>query len=140
MNDRFRRLQILCFAILMSVIMVNVLLAILLSGGNLKPEPVSPDLPIILFAVGLALLVSSGAVKRAVFKRADAEGFDGDPGKVFTAYQTATILAFALREAGGLIGFILGLLTGNPWWSWGLGGAAVIVMIFDWPKREHLGS
>jgi tellurite resistance protein TehA-like permease len=139
MNERFRRLQILCFAILMSVVMVNVVLMILLISEGLQPKPVPPNLPIILFAIGLTLLVSSGAVKRAVFKRADAEGFDGDLGKVFSAYQTATILAFVLREAGGLIGFILALLTGNPWWSWGLGGAAVIAMIFDWPKREQLG-
>jgi len=139
MNERFRRLQILCFAILTSVVMVNVVLTILLISGDLQPKPVPPNLPIILFAVGLALLVSSGAVKRAVYKRADAEGFDGDLGKVFNAYQTASIIAFALREAGALLGFILALLTGNPWWSWGLGGAAVIAMIFDWPKREQLG-
>jgi hypothetical protein len=139
MNERFRRLQILCFAILMSVVMVNVVLTILSISGDLPPKPVPPNLPVILFAIGLTLLVSSGAVKRAVFKRADAEGFDGDLGKVFNAYQTATILAFALREAGALLGFILALLTGDPWWSWGLGGAAVIAMIFDWPKREQLG-
>jgi hypothetical protein len=139
MTDRFRRLQIVCFAILTAVVLVNVVLVILLTSGNLKPTPISPNLPIVLFVIGLALLVSSGAVKAAVFKRADAEGFDGDLGKVFSAYQNANITAFALREAGGLIGFILSLTTGNPWWSWGLGGAAVIAMIFDWPKREHLG-
>jgi hypothetical protein len=139
MSDRFRRLQIVCFAVLTAVVMVNVVLAILRASGNLDPKPLPPNVPIILFAIGLTLLVSSGAVKAAVFKRADAEGFDGDPGKVFNAYQTATLIAFALREAGGLIGFILALLTGNLWWSWGLGGAAVIAMIFDRPKREHLG-
>jgi hypothetical protein len=26
-----------------------------------------------------------------------------------------------------------------PGWSWGLGGAAVIAMVLDWPKRVHLG-
>lgn len=139
MNDRFRRLQIVCFAILMAVVMVNVVLAFLLASGNFDPKPLPPNLPYILFAIGLVLLVSSGAVKAAVFKRADAEGFDSDLGKVFAAYQNATLIAFALREAGGMIGFILSLLTGNPWWSWGLGGAAVIAMVFDWPKRERLG-
>jgi len=139
MDDRFRRLQIVCFAILMAVVMVNVVLAVLLASGDLAPKPLPSNVPYILFSIGMALLVSSGAVKAAVFKRADAEGFDGDLGKVFAAYQNATLIAFALREAGGLIGFILSLLTGNPWWSWGLGGAAVITMIFDWPKRERLG-
>jgi hypothetical protein len=139
MDERFRRLQILCLAILIAVVMVNVVLGVLLASGNLEPKPIPPSLPIVLFAVGLVALVSSGAVKRAVYKRADAEGFDGDPGKVFNAWQTATIIAFALREAGALIGFVLSMLTGNPWWSWGLGGAAAIAMILDWPKREQFG-
>jgi hypothetical protein len=30
-------------------------------------------------------------------------------------------------------------MTANPWWSWGLGGAAAIAMVVDWPKQEHLG-
>lgn len=93
-----------------------------------------------LVAVGLALLVAAPSVKRAIFKRADAEGFDGDPEKRRAAWQKATIVAFSLREAGGLIGFALAVNTGNSWWAWGLGGAALIAMAMDWPKREHLAS
>jgi hypothetical protein len=92
-----------------------------------------------LVAVGLALLVAAPAVKRAIFKRADAEGFDGDAKGRAAAYQKATIVAFALREAGGLIGFVLTAITGSSWWAWGLGGAALIAMAMDWPKRENLG-
>jgi len=87
-----------------------------------------------LAAVALALLVAAPSVKRAIFKRADAEGFDGDPEKRRAAWQNATIVAFALREAGGLIGFMLAAITGNSWWAWGLGGAALIAMALDWPK------
>jgi hypothetical protein len=93
---------------------------------------------LVLFAMGLALLVAAPAVKRAIFKRADAEGFDGDQEKRRAAWQKATIVAFALREAGGLIGFVLSAITGNSWWAWCLGGAALIAMAMDWPKREHL--
>jgi len=92
-----------------------------------------------LAAVALALLVAAPSVKRAIFKRAEAEGFDGDPEKRRAAWQKATIVAFALREAGGLIGFVLTAITGNSWWAWGLGGAALIAMAMDWPRREHLG-
>ena len=89
-----------------------------------------------LAAVALVLLVAAPAVKRAVFKRADAEGFDGDPEKRRAAWQKATLVAFALREAAGLIGFVVAAITGNSWWAWGLGGAALIAMVMDWPKRE----
>ncbi|HSU81295.1 MAG TPA: hypothetical protein VLR69_02695 [Thermoanaerobaculia bacterium] len=139
MTDRFRQLHILCGAILSGLVLVNVVLIVLLRSGSIGPVPLPQTIPIPLFAIGLALLVASPAVKGAVFKRIGAEGFGGDKDKIFAAYQTSNIIAFALREAGGLIGFALSLLTANVWWSWGLGGAAVIAMIFDWPKREHLG-
>jgi len=139
MTDRFRQLHILCGAILAGLVLVNAVLIVLLKSGSIVPAPLPPTIPIILFMIGLALLVASPPVKGAVFKRIGAEGFGGDTDKIFAAYQTSNIIAFALREAGGLIGFILSLLTANVWWSWGLGGAAVIAMIFDWPKREQLG-
>jgi hypothetical protein len=139
MADRFRQLHVLCGAILAALVLVNAVLIVLLRSGSVTPAPLPQAVPMILFAIALALLVASPAVKGAVFKRIGAEGFGADQEKIFSAYQTSNIIAFALREAGGLIGFILSLLTANYWWSWGLGGAAVIAMIFDWPKREHLG-
>jgi len=139
MTDRFQQLQILCGAILSGLVLVNVVLIVLLSSGSITPAPLPSALPMILFAMALVLLVASPAVKAAVFKRFDAEGFSGDNNKIFAAYRTSVIVALAFREAAGLLGFMLSLLTANPWWSWGLGGAAVIAMVFDWPKREHLG-
>jgi hypothetical protein len=137
MLDRIRNLQIVCGGVVLGLVLVNAVLFI--ARGKLPPAPIPGIVPIVLFLVGVAILVAAPAVKGAVYKRADAEGIQGDLGKVFAAYRKATLMAFALREAGGLIGFVLSILTGNPWWSWGLGGAAVIAMLFDWPQREHLG-
>ena len=137
--DRFRNLTIICIALAMSVVLTNLLLTFLFFSGQLPPAELPKPAAVAIFAVALTLLVSSPAVKGAIFKRADAEGFDGDPNRRFTAFQTAYIAAFAMREAGGLLGFILALLTANPWWSWGLGAAALIAMIFDWPKPQALG-
>ena len=138
MLDRIRSLQIVCGAIVLGLLLVNAVLLILLARG-LTPVPIPKTVSIVLFAAGVALLVAAPAVKGAVYKRADAEGIQGDLGKVFAAYRKATLIAFALREAGGLIGFVLSILTANPWWSRGLGGAAVIALALDWPRREHLG-
>lgn len=137
--DRFRNLTIICRALTMSVVLVNLMLAFLLFSGSLPPAAIQKPAAVAVFAVALTLLVASPAVKGAVFKRADAEGFEGNPDRRFAAYQTAYMVAFAMREGGGLLGFILALLTGNPWWSWGLGAAALISMITDWPKPQALG-
>ena len=137
--DRFRNLNIICFALTMSVVLVNLLLTSLFFSGQLPPTGIQKPVAVAIFAVALTLLVASPAVKGAVFKRADAEGFEDNPARRFAAYQTAYIAAYALRESGALLGFILALLTGSPWWSWGLGAAALISMIFDWPKPQALG-
>lgn len=137
--DRFRNLTIICAALAMGVVMVNVALIILQASRSLPPPELPEPAGIAIFAVAVTLLAASPAVKGAVFKRADAEGFDGDAGRRFAAFQSAYIVAFAMREAAGLLGFILALLTGNLWWSWGLGGAALIAMAMDWPKRQALG-
>ena len=128
----FRNLRIVCFALLASVVMVNVVLTILYATGQLPVQEVKKMVPLIFFTLALLLLVSSPAVKRALLKRSGAEYLD--PSERAGDYMSANIIAFAMREGAGLMGFVLSLLTGNPWWSWGLGGAAAIAMIVDWPR------
>lgn len=141
MLDRIRNLQIACGAILLGLVLVNLALFLVLGvlGRKLRPAAIPGAVPVVLFLVGVGLLVAAPAVKGAVYKRVDAEGIHGDLGRVFAAYRTATLAAFALREAAGLLGLVLAVITANPWWCWGLGGAAVVAMLFDWPKKEHLG-
>lgn len=130
----FRTLRIICFALLASVVLCNVVLTILYTTGQLPGKEVKKMVPLIFFALALIFLVSAPVVKRALLKRSGAEYLDimeraGD-------YMSANIIAFAMREGAALMGFVLSLLTGNPWWSWGLGGAAVLSMIVDWPKGQ----
>ncbi len=139
MIARALRLQIICGSMAFGLLLLNGVVTLLYASGELRSSGLPASVPLVLFAVGLALLVASPAVRGAIFKRADAEGFGGDSGRWFAAYQKATLVAFALREVAGLIGFVLAVLTGNPWWSWGLGGAALIAMAMDRPRREHLG-
>ncbi len=119
----------------MSLVMLNILLTVLLASGSLTPKTLPQAVPLGMFCLSLVLLVFAPAVQRAILKRYEAEG---DPGALATGYSTATLVAFALREAAGLLGFLLALLTANPWWSWGLGGAALIAMVMDRPRWARL--
>ena len=130
----FRTLRIICFALLASVVLVNVVLTILYVTGDLPRTEVKKAMPLIFFSLALILLAASPAVKRALLKRSGAEHAPLDVSDRAGDYMSANIIAFAMREGAGLMGFVLSLLTGNPWWSWGLGAAAVIAMIVDWPK------
>jgi hypothetical protein len=80
MQDRHRQLLIVCGAIGLSLFMVNVVFTFLYLSRPLPGSDVSQALPLVLFSLGLVLLGAAPAVKRAVFKRADAEGFYGNPG------------------------------------------------------------
>ncbi|HEX4961942.1 MAG TPA: hypothetical protein VF173_13965 [Thermoanaerobaculia bacterium] len=133
--SRARRPQIVCGAMAASVLAVNVIVIILWLSGSLPPKDLSQAVSLAIFAVILLLLVAASSVKRAVLKRFEAE-FEGDRSRWEAALGTATILAFALREAAGLLGFALALLTGNPWWSWGAGGAALLAMFMDRPLDQ----
>ncbi len=133
--NRYRQLVILCSAIALSLVMVNVVLTLWISD-SLPPKTALPQAVLLgMFALSLMILVAAPSIQRAILKRYEAEG---DPGALATGYTTATIVAFALREAAGLLGFLLALLTGNPWWSWSLGGAALIAMVMDRPRRAML--
>jgi hypothetical protein len=135
-TNRYRQLVIVCSAIGMSLVMVNVVLTVLLITGSFPPKASLPQaVSVGMFCLALALLVFAPAVQRAILKRYEAEG---DVEALAAGYTTAVIVAFALREAAGLLGFVLALLTGNPWWSWGLGGAALLAMVMDRPRRAML--
>jgi hypothetical protein len=136
--DRFRRIAIVCGAQALGLLILNGVLTVLYVSGNLPAAPLSSRISLTLFAIGILLLVAAPGAQGAIFKRLGAEGFS-DSGAWITAYSTATLVAFALREAAGLIGFVLAVITGSPWWSWGLGGAALLAMALARPRREHLG-
>lgn len=140
-HQRFRTLAIVCAAIAMGVVLVNLVLVFLHVSGSLPASGMSGDVALAFLVVSLLLLLAGPAAKRAIFKRFQAEeGFENGLEPRLNAYVRGTIVSFALREAASLLGFVLALLTGNPWWSWGLGGAALIAMYVDRPRLEDLGA
>jgi hypothetical protein len=93
-----------------------------------------------LLVTAVVLLVAAPAVMRAIYKRADAEGFGGGRDRALAAYAAATLAAFRLRALAALLGFGLAVATGDRAWSWGLGGAAAVAMLLGWPRRGEVGG
>ena len=140
-QPRFRTLAVVCGAIALSLVMVNAVIAVLWVAESPPAGAVSRDVSLAGVVVALLLLAAAPTARRVVFKRAQAEeGFERDPAARLNAYARGMILGFAMREAAGLIGFVLALLSGNPWWSWGLGVTALAAMFADRPRREDLGA
>lgn len=57
---------------------------------------------------------------------------------VAARFQSGTIAGFALREAPGLLGLVLSLLSGTLPWALGFAGASLAAMALAWPKRGDL--
>jgi len=131
--DGTRKLRIVCGALALSVVLMNVVITYLWLTGSLPPKILPESEVLGMFAAALVLLVAAPSVKRAVLKRTEAE-FEGDRERWTAAWINATLFAFVLREGAGLLGFVLALLNGNPWWSWATGAAALLAMFVDRPQ------
>jgi hypothetical protein len=80
-------------------------------------------------------------LKRALFKRAEADGFGaGDAGtsRWLAAHRTATVVALAVRESAAVAGFVLAVVTARPLWSYLFSALAVVAILIDWPRRGEL--
>lgn len=139
LEARLRRLQNACGAMLLAIGALNVVAFLIPWMQPGKPASFPNVLVTTLLVTAVVLLVAAPAVMRAIYKRADAEGFEGDRGRALAAYAVATLAAFRLRGLAALIGFGLAVATGDRGWSWGLGGAAAIAMLLGWPRRGELG-
>ena len=131
--ETVRRFQIVCGALAVSVVLINAVLTFLWLTRALPPKPLPQAGVLALFALALVLLVAAPAVKRAILKRTEAE-FEGDRERWTASWINATLTAFTMREAAALLSFILALLSGNPWWSWGTGAGALLAMFVDRPR------
>jgi hypothetical protein len=128
-----RQLRIVCGALALSVVLMNVVITFLWLSRSLPPKLLPESEILGMFASALILLVAAPSVKRAILKRTEAE-FEGDRGRWIAAWINATFIAFGLREGAALLGVVLALLNGNPWWSWSTGAAALLAMFVDRPR------
>lgn len=131
--DPSQRLRIVCGALALSVVLMNVVITFLWLSGSLPPKTLPESEILGTFAAALLMLVAAPSIKRAILKRTEAE-LEGDRDRWLLAWSIATLFAFALREGAGLLGFVLALLNGNPWWSWAAGAAALLAMFVDRPQ------
>lgn len=133
------QVQMVVAAIAGSVSLLAGVTFLLANAGKLHPLGADGDkIQLILAPLAVALLGIAPALKRALFKRAEAEGFGDDVGRWLAAHRTAVLVASALREGAALLGFLMGLLTGQALFSYLFSGLALATLIFDWPKAGDL--
>ncbi len=140
-EQHLAQVQIVTAMIGSSVALLAGVTFLLAATGKLRAVAAdSETIQLVLAPLAVALLGLAPALKRALFKRAEAEGFDGDTGRWLAAHRRSVIVAAALREGTALLGFFMSLLSGQARWSYLFSALALVTLILDWPKAGELGE
>jgi hypothetical protein len=139
-EGRLRILNVICFALAASVGLYMAIAWLVLEVVGFEAPLASGVgyLPQLLSLLGFLPLILAPLVSGSLLKKISTADQETSPEQVGTAFQTATVVGFALRESGAVVGLVLSLLTGQLFWCLALGGASLLAMMMGWPRREHL--
>jgi hypothetical protein len=130
-----RRLRVIAGGVALGIVMAVGVLGLMHAAGSAEDvavgEAMEPVLGVIILLAAV-LLVAAPFVERALLSRGTA-----DP---VQRYQTAKIVSLALRETVGLLGFVVGLLSGSLLWAAALAGASLLAIAIAWPRPADLAS
>ena len=136
MNDAMIRPVVAIWAALN----LGVALYVVVAAGLIATEMVEPvglDLGIVrAVSLGIVAYMAGGLlIRRAMLARLPEE-----PGARTAQYRSATLIALALMESGGLVLITLGLLSGSLTWVVGGGSASIVMMLLTRPSQAELDS
>jgi len=137
-------LNVVCGALVVSVA-AFAMVAWFVSSGSGDQTSIGPPVPravafFVLF-VGIALLVAAPAIHKKTLERVVAHQRPDERAiTVLESFRLATLISFILREGAAIVGLMLTLLTNEPMWCYVLCAAAVVGMIWGWPRAEQLSG
>ncbi len=125
-------LRVICLAMIVGVVILGAVGAVLVRTGTVRPEAFPAAGTWSLAGVALLQLLLAPVLERRIAAGGGAASAAADRARRAVGGK---IVGFALREAAGILGVVLGLLTGELRWILGLGGLAVATMLLAFPRR-----
>lgn len=129
-----RQLQVMTLALLSGMLLFGAVVAGLSLSGATAPAPAQPLLRIGAAVAGLLLLVTAQVVG-PLMSRTTAHATAPE---VARSLWTGVVVAMALREGAGLLGGVVGFVTGDLLVMTALLVAAVVTMLLGVPGREEI--
>jgi len=139
-EQRSRVLSILCRSFFGSlVVYVGIAWFALRQGAvtTARAFDLPAVVPVALTAVAVMVLFSAEAMSRRILARASQSAAAGEPETLLNAYQSSTIVGFAMREGAAVIGLALTFLTASIVWVTALGAASATAMLIAWPRKDR---
>lgn len=131
-----RQLLFLTLALAGGVVTFGVVVAGLYLAGREPAMPLEPSLRIGVVVLGVALLGAAQLVGQALAR--PAPGATAASAETAEKIRTAVIVAMGMRESVGLLGSVVGLLTGELLLMSALVAASAATMIFGVPGRDEV--
>jgi hypothetical protein len=92
----------------------------------------------VIAVVALGMIPAAEVSSRTLRNRASPAHQALTPQEALQAYSQATIVGFALREACGVIGLTLSILTADWLWAVLLSFVALVAMLAAWPRPHSV--
>jgi hypothetical protein len=121
-------------ALVGGVVGLGVVVAVLNLGGRVPSMTLAMPMRAGIAVFGVALLGAAQVVGHSLFRPTSQAGAEITVEKI----RTGVIVAMGLRESVGLLGSVLGLLTGELLLMSGLVAASAATMILGLPGRDEL--
>ena len=138
-NDKIDRqiktLQVLCIAFASSLLIyAGLAWALVEMAGFQALVQLDSTITATLAVAALGLLPAAEVTGRTLRNKAATAHQGADPDVALQAYSQAVIIGFAMREACGVTGLVLSLLTGDWLWAAALSFLALVAMLVAWPR------
>lgn len=130
-----RRLRIVWAAMVGGTLAYTAVVYVLLSNGTVDMAVFGRDVMNVVGAVVMLQMVAAVVLRRRLVAVIPD---DAEPELRQARYGSATIIALALMEGGGLLVITFGLMTGSATWVLAGGGAAAVLMLMARPSEEEM--
>jgi len=138
-EQQIRVLQTLSIAFVVSLLIYAALAWALVEVVGLEPTvELDATVTAVIAVVALGMLPAAEVASRSLRNRTAPTHEPVAPQVALQAYSQSTIVGFAMREACGVIGLTLSILTANWLWAVVLSLIALAAMLMAWPSSHSV--
>ena len=130
-----RQLRIVWGAMIGGTVTYTAVVYVLTATGTVEMAAFGQDIMNIVGAVVMLQMVGAVVLRRRLVAAIPSHA---EPDVRRSRYASATIIALALMEGGGLLLITFGMMTGSATWVLAGGGAAAVLMLFARPSEDEI--
>lgn len=142
-TNQIKTLQIISGAFLSTPLILIFVATQVARDSSSTLDPMIVNVLGIVAGVNLLLSMALPSFVMKMQQTGDSKPLPGAPKnwrKAASRYTLVIILGHAIRESAVILGFVIGFMTGDLSWLYGIAAAFFVLTILSWPKESSLES